>query len=239
MNAKKFGREFSYFLFLILYNYVFVITSPSMVKNGVLKSVYIFSSVNGKDFFRAYFAVFLTIIFIAFIGIYYSGRYEKNEVTSELKKSFRNELRRFGFKGFTLPKGPAVVMIIVTASYSLLVLSNFDLNKNISFSSYLGVFFLLTPMALGEEIIFRYGIFRYLKEKRINGFLVYVIGAAVFAGFHYYKNISGLPVQSVINAFVLGMFLQWIYEKSEWSIYPGWFIHTLNNFAVTTLLTHK
>ena len=87
---------------------------------------------------------------------------------------------------------------------------------------------LLVPVA--EELFFRGFLYNWMR-KGLSQWPAMVLSALVFGGFHL------VPVQ-VILAFVLGLGLAWIYEKSE-SLWPPIILHLSNNifFLILAYLT--
>ena len=87
---------------------------------------------------------------------------------------------------------------------------------------------LVVPVA--EELFFRGFVYNWMR-KGLSQWPAMVLSALVFGGFHL------VPVQ-VILAFVLGLGLAWIYEKSE-SLWPPIILHLSNNifFLILAYLT--
>lgn len=105
----------------------------------------------------------------------------------------------------------------------------FDLPHITSLENLFKSFIFWIPLTLEEELIFRYGLFKHLREKKINVVIVYMIAAFIFGLGHFYKDgISG-PFESLILGTIFGLFSQFAYESTGWSIYTSWLLHLISN----------
>ncbi len=83
--------------------------------------------------------------------------------------------------------------------------------------------------SLAEEIMFRYGLFRHMRVLMKKKFWPYVISSVIFAAMHLYSFGSTTVIEHVVGTFFLGLILAWIYESSDYSIYPSWIVHIIGD----------
>ncbi|BBJ29104.1 CPBP family intramembrane glutamic endopeptidase [Athalassotoga saccharophila] len=217
-----------YFLILFLAIGAIDLTRPSLLRDGVLKYTYILKDATSpKDIFMAYIYFALSLIVVSFIHFEYFKHSDYPAI--RIKDLFKYELNEIGFKikKFKLTpvrwKRVALLIIFLYTSLKLLFIS-------LSFNE-LKIFILMVPLTLGEEIFYRYAIFKVLREMRLNAFMVYIISAAIFSSGHFYYNSGYSPWFSFIYNFIFGLFCQYAYENTGWSIYTPWILHLINNIT--------
>jgi hypothetical protein len=132
-----------------------------------------------------------------------------------------------GFFRFKPEKKKFRIFLIILALLIWKYVDNF--NSVSSHKNFFEGVILWIPMTLKEELVYRYGLFKYLRDKKINTILAYTIPAIAFGIGHYYKNSFLSPIGSVIYTTVIGLFLQFAYESTGWSIYASWILHIMNN----------
>lgn len=83
---------------------------------------------------------------------------------------------------------------------------------------------ILSLTSLAElEVMFRYGLFRHLRMLMKGRIWPYIISSFVFSIEHYYTvGVVTLASMHVVGTFFLGLILAYIYESSDYSIYPVW-----------------
>lgn len=86
-----------------------------------------------------------------------------------------------------------------------------------------------------EEIIFRIGILEVLETKSPNRAAVYIVGAAIFSLYHYFKYDGSIGL--LIFAFFAGLGFVWIKEKGKLGAFPSFpasvSLHQVFNLWVT------
>ncbi|MGC9219269.1 MAG: CPBP family intramembrane glutamic endopeptidase [Athalassotoga sp.] len=217
-----------YFLMIFLAIGAIGLTEPPLLKDGVLKYAYVLKGATSpRDIFMAYIYFALSLIVVSFIHFEYFKR--SDYLVIRLKELFKYELSEIGFKikkfKLTPVKWKRIVLLIIFLYISLkLLFISLSLNELI-------IFVFMIPLTLGEEIFYRYAIFKVLRGMRLNTFMVYVISATVFSSGHFYYNSGYSPWFSFIYNFIFGLFCQYAYENTGWSIYTPWILHLINNIA--------
>ncbi|BBJ29100.1 CPBP family intramembrane glutamic endopeptidase [Athalassotoga saccharophila] len=222
---KKTIREIFYFFFLAL------IQIFSIVANYTAFGFRDFSTFenvlvvfNTVDLVRDYtYLVFIFILLSMLISWYRTDKEKKIRFTGD----FLYLLQDAGFLRFKPKKKQFKIFLIFLALFVSMYL--FRLPHIISLENLFKNFIFWIPLTLEEELIFRYGLFKHLREKKINALIVYIIASLIFGSGHFYKDgISG-PFESLILGTIYGLFFQFAYESSGWSIYTGWLLHLVSN----------
>ena len=229
---RKITNKVLYFAGVITVAYTFPQIEKSWFNvNGEMlgNKFIVLASLNDVNIVRNFVALVLIIIGIVTLRVVFNPNRTKSiEYISDFQKEFRNEIKEVGF---TSKISFSVLFIVATVFLLVMIMPSFISDAINDKSLILNLVLFVAPMSLAEEVIFRYGIFKYIRQMHVNVIISYLISAIIFGLGHFYKNNGLPPVLSVVWVSAFGILLQMVYEGSGWSIYPSWGFHTLNNVA--------
>ncbi|MGC9140695.1 CPBP family intramembrane glutamic endopeptidase [Athalassotoga sp.] len=220
-----------YFILLIITLELFSqpeVTASSINSNSIVNYLTI------GYIIRNFLALFMVTIAVMVLHVVFVEGSEKNlEYLPDFKNELKKEIKRIGFTSIKF----SMLFLISIILFCLKFISIFTLlmTEPLKFLD-LNLIFFLIPVTLMEEIVFRYGFFKTIRQMKVNFLIAYIIPALIFAAGHFYKNDGMSPVASVIFTFIFGLLMEMLYEGSGWSIYPSWFFHFLNDMASFVIL---
>jgi len=222
---KKAIREFLYLFFLAL---IQIFSVGSNYTTFGFRDFSTFENVlavfNSTDLVRDYtFLVFIFILLSMLISWYRTDKQKKIGFTGD----FLYLLQDAGFLKFKPKKKQFKIFLVLLALFISMYL--FYLPHITSLENLFKNFIFWIPLTLEEELIFRYGLFKHLREKKINAVIVYMIAAFIFGIGHFYKDGINGPFESLILGTIYGLFFQFAYESTGWSIYTSWLLHLVSN----------
>lgn len=228
----KIKNNVLYFIGIIIVSYIFsqIETSFFNIKGALFSDKYIISTyLSNWNITRNFVALILIIIGTVTLRVMFdSKRIKSIEYIDDFKKQFIEETKKIGFTSKLRFSMLFVVAVIFLFPMIFPSFVSFVVNDK---SLILNLVFFLAPITLAEEIIFRYGIFKYLRQMHVNAIIPYILSAIIFGLGHFYENNGLSPMLSVIWISAFAILLQMIYEGSGWSIYPSWFFHLLNDIT--------
>ena len=203
---------------------------PSIIKDNILEGAYILKD---SQSFKSLFGIYLYLVFsFIFVALIHYEYYKKDYENYSLRKIFKSEFKEIGFDKIK-PHSTSHFFVFFTILVIYILM-------RIEFLSFTGTYahhiwsltVFLAPMTLSEELFVRYGLFKVLRQSKINSFWAYIIPALVFSSMHYYYNMGCSPLYSTISAFFMSLFFQFAYESTGWSIYIPWFLHLFQDLVV-------
>ncbi len=234
MKTKIIFKEIAYFSFLALIKMFSVGANyATFCFRDFSKFQNVLVSFNKIDLVRDY--SFLLFIFI-FLSMLISWQRKDEQKKIKFTKDFVYLFQDSGFFRFNPKKKQFKIFLILLAAFISMYL--FGLSHITSFGNFLKMIIFWIPLTLEEELIFRYGLFKHLREKKINTVLVYVIAALIFGSGHFYKDGITGPFESLIIGTIYGLFFQFSYESTGWSIYPSWILHLISNALAPYYMLH-
>lgn len=229
---RKIKNSILYFIGVIMVSYVFsqIGTNLFNIKGAPYSNKYIvLTYLNDWDIARNFVALILIIIGIVTLRVIFDPKRTDNvEYIGDFSKKFIEEIKKVGF---TSKIRLSMLFFVVAIFLFLMIIPSFISVVISDKYLILNLVFFLAPITLAEEIIFRYGIFKYLRQMHVNAIIPYVLSAIIFGSEHFYKNNGFSPISSFIWTSAFAFLLQMVYEGSGWSIYPSWFLHLLNDVS--------
>lgn len=219
-------KELGYFSFLALIqlfsgaaNYTaFGLRGYSSFKNVLV-------SFNTVDLVREYVSLAIILTFLSMLISWQRDANKQKRI--KLGRNFASNLKDIGFFRFKPKRKQFKVFLVIFAAD---IFRYFLVPPHIT--SYLNLLrrtILWIPITLEEELTFRYGLFKYLRRKKINVIFVYLLSALIFGSGHFYKDGLTTPLMSFVLGTLSGLFYEFAYESSGWSIYVSWALHLFSN----------
>ncbi|BBJ28364.1 hypothetical protein ATHSA_1277 [Athalassotoga saccharophila] len=230
-RAKKIRNLTLYFILLLIITLLF---SQPEVNTTAINSNSIVNYLRIGYIIRNFLALFMVTIGVMILHVVFVEGNEKNlEYLSDFKDELKKEINRIGFTSIRF----SILFLISIILFCLKSIPIFTLlmTEPLKFLD-LNLIFFLIPITLMEEIVFRYGFFKTIRQMKVNFLIAYIVPALIFAAGHFYHNDGSTPIASVIFAFIFGLLMEMLYEGSGWSIYPSWFFHVLNDMASFVIL---
>ena len=178
-------------------------------------------------FFALWMPALLSIVGGVLFFVFFPNTFDPEFLTMRGMLEEAGALEQLEAQGFTMP-----MYILITAIQA------------VTFAPFLNMF-----VALGEEVGWRGALYPYLKEKlgvtkgRIVGGTIWGAWhwpAMIFAGYEYGKEYIGAPVLGpivfCISTVMMGILLDYVYEKTETIWLPSLMHGAINAFTIFAYL---
>ena len=178
-------------------------------------------------FFALWMPALLSIVGGVLFFVFFPNTFDPEFLTMRGMLEEAGALEQLEAQGFTMP-----MYILITAIQA------------VTFAPFLNMF-----VALGEEVGWRGALYPYLKEKlgvtkgRIVGGTIWGAWhwpAMIFAGYEYGKEYIGAPVLGpivfCISTIMMGILLDYVYEKTETIWLPSLMHGAINAFTIFAYL---